>query len=243
MKELENDPATKRLTMQMMATEGGGKATVEALMNRVSMIRQKVPGYSIKDELRSGFYGPINRGAAERTAISAAAAAKYQKQLEEVGAGSDIIQGRTDQGTWGDPNAQGPGRVTYPGMSRSEIYNFWKGSRRGKQFTYSDTQRFAEEQEKMRGTALRGETAGGGGGSIRIAPTPEADRQAIDANSGRSVSVEGSGTLTANINAPRGTTATMSGDGLFKKTIINRQTQMEPATEGPATFDERFRGE
>jgi hypothetical protein len=60
-----------------------------------------------------------------------------------------------------------------------------------------------------------------------------ADRAAIDAKT-NTVKVEGSGTLTANINAPPGTTATMEGDGLFKKTEVNRSTQMTPASAGPA---------
>jgi hypothetical protein len=198
---------------QMMATEGGGRATVEALFNRVSMIRKKVPGYSIKDELHSGFYGPINRGAAQRTRISAAAATKYQSQINDVVGGSNIIQGRTDQGMPGDPNAGGPGRIFPPGAARSEIYNYWKGSRRRAQFTYADAQKFAEEENQK--AAI------------------DANRRTVDAKSKQQVEVNGSGTLTANINAPKGTTATMEGEGLFKKTVVNRQTQMEPAQQGP----------
>ncbi|RZN13902.1 hypothetical protein, partial [Bradyrhizobium sp. Leo121] len=144
--DVERDPATKHLMYQMMATEGGGSATVEALFNRVAMIRKKVPGYSISDELRSGFYGPINTGKAQRTAITPAMRQRYDREIARVLGGSNIIQGRTDQGTFGDPNANGPGRVFFPGMSRREIYNFWKGSRRGRQFTYQDSARFAEEQ-------------------------------------------------------------------------------------------------
>ena len=78
MAEVQNDPAAS-ITHQMMNTEGGGAATVEALFNRTSMIRQKIPGYSIKDELRSGFYGPINKGFAQRRAIGAQEAAAMTK--------------------------------------------------------------------------------------------------------------------------------------------------------------------
>jgi hypothetical protein len=211
--EVEKDPETKHLMYQMMATEGGGRATVEALFNRVAMIRKKIPGYTIKDELHSPFYGPIKRGEAQRTPISAAAAARYQSQINDVVGGSNLIQGRTDQGMPGDPNDTGPGRVHPPGASRSEIYNFWKGSRGRAQFSWADSQKFAEEQNQR--AAL------------------DANRRTVDATSKQQVEVNGSGTLTANINAPKGTTATMEGEGLFKNTIVNRQTQMEPAAGGP----------
>jgi hypothetical protein len=43
------------------------------------------------------------------------------------------------------------------------------------------------------------------------------------------IKVEGSGKLTANINAPKGTDVTLEGGGLFKKTEVSRQAQMAPA--------------
>ena len=58
------------------------------------------------------------------------------------------------------------------------------------------------------------------------------DRQAIDAHSVRTHRVEGSGKLTANITAPKGTDVTLEGGGLFKKTEINRQIPMEAARPG-----------
>jgi hypothetical protein len=207
------------------------------LFNRTAMIRQKVPGYSIKDELHSGFYGPINRGAAGRTAISAAAAAKYDKQIAQVAAGSDIIQGRTDQGTIGDPNASGPGRITYPGMSRSEIYNFWKGSRRGRAFTYEDTRRFAEQQERLKNfdqPALRQMP------EMPTGPPTFTDRDLQDARKGLDQSSEtkinGTGKITVDVNGPKGTKVGAEGGGIFKDVEINRQTQMEPAKRGPETL-------
>jgi hypothetical protein len=70
------------------------------------------------------------------------------------------------------------------------------------------------------------------------------DRAVVDSNARQGVKVEGTGKLTADINAPPGTNVKMEGGGLFKKTEINRQTQMAPAEVGPAaTFEERFSGE
>jgi hypothetical protein len=199
----EVDPATKHLLLQMMHTEGGGTATVEALFNRTAMIRQKIPGYSIKNELNSGFYGPIRHGVAQRVAIGAAEEAKSNRTLAQVLGGSDIIQGRTDQGMIGDPNWQGPGRVKAPGST--DIYNYWKGSRRGVPFTYADAQRFAERQEAGRYNLS--------GSAANVA----------------SQKVEGTGKITVDVNAPKGTKVGAQGGGLFKSVQVNRQTQMEKA--------------
>jgi hypothetical protein len=142
MSELDEDPDTKRLAMQMLETEGGGTATMEALVNRTAMIRQKVPDWTISKELTSGFYGPINKGKAQRTPISLDAAQRYQQIFDDVASGSNVIQGRTDQGWKGDPNASGPGRVEVPG--NDDIYNYWTGKRGGHEFSHADSARFAE---------------------------------------------------------------------------------------------------
>ena len=141
MEEVNKDPATKKLMHQMMDTEGGGAATVEALFNRTAMIRKKIPGYSIKDELNSGFYGPIKKGIAQRRNISSATAAQYDKSIATVVAGSDITKGRTDQGSGSDPNVTGPGRIPVPGSN--EVYNYWQGRRKGVEFSYKDSAAYA----------------------------------------------------------------------------------------------------
>jgi hypothetical protein len=45
--------------------------------------------------------------------------------------------------------------------------------------------------------------------------------------------VNGKGMISVDVNAPKGTRVTAEGEGLFKKTEINRQTQMEPAAQEP----------
>jgi hypothetical protein len=47
--------------------------------------------------------------------------------------------------------------------------------------------------------------------------------------------VEGTGKLTVDVNAPAGTKVAAEGGGLFKNVETNRQTQMQPAAEGPST--------
>jgi hypothetical protein len=62
-----------------------------------------------------------------------------------------------------------------------------------------------------------------------------ADRQQVDGGQAAS-KVEGTGKITVDVNAPKGTSVSAEGGGLFKKTEVNRQTQMEPAERGPQTM-------
>jgi hypothetical protein len=148
MSELDRDPAVRRLVMQMLDTEGGGVATMEALTNRVAMIRQRIPDWTIGKELRSGFYGPINRGYAQTLKLHPDSVARYQRDIDIVRAGSNLIRGRTDQGSKNDPNVSGPGRVRIA-SNPHEVYNYWQGRRRGAKgwvnFSHADSARFAGE--------------------------------------------------------------------------------------------------
>jgi hypothetical protein len=49
-----------------------------------------------------------------------------------------------------------------------------------------------------------------------------------------SVNVNGSGKISVVVEGPPRTKAGAEGDGLFKKTEVTRQVQMEPASSGPA---------
>jgi uncharacterized protein (TIGR02594 family) len=68
----------------------------------------------------------------------------------------------------------------------------------------------------------------------RAKQNSEIFRRAIDQSKDQNVNVNATGKLTAHINAPAGTHVSMEGGGLFKKTEINRQTQMAPAAVGPS---------
>jgi hypothetical protein len=50
--------------------------------------------------------------------------------------------------------------------------------------------------------------------------------------------VEGTGKISVDVKAPRGTKVGASGGGLFKKTEIERTPQMQEAKEGPAAIQE-----
>jgi hypothetical protein len=61
-----------------------------------------------------------------------------------------------------------------------------------------------------------------------------ADRLQLDRTQSSSTKVEGTGKISVDVNAPKGTNVGAEGGGLFKDVEINRQTQMEPAKRGPA---------
>jgi hypothetical protein len=145
MDELKNDPATMKLAKNMAHLES--PHAFEALVNRTAMIQQKVPDWNLKKELNSGFYSTVKSGQAGRTNLSAKEDALQQSRIDAVGAGSNALQGRTDQGSGSDPNVNGPGRIKVPGDS--EVYNFWQGKRRGQEFSHANSQRFAEEQQRQ----------------------------------------------------------------------------------------------
>jgi hypothetical protein len=57
-------------------------------------------------------------------------------------------------------------------------------------------------------------------------------------NRNQSMKVEGSGKISVDVNAPKGTRVGAQGKGLFKDVEIKRQTQMEPAKRGPEAGEE-----
>jgi hypothetical protein len=63
-----------------------------------------------------------------------------------------------------------------------------------------------------------------------------ADRQQVDSAQAATGKIEGSGKISVDVNAPKGTTVGAQGGGIFKDVEINRQTQMEPAKKGPETL-------
>ena len=60
-----------------------------------------------------------------------------------------------------------------------------------------------------------------------------AARNQLDGSQVASTKVEGTGKLTVDVNAPKGTNVGAEGGGLFKRVEMNRQTQMSPARRGP----------
>jgi hypothetical protein len=95
---------------------------IESLMNRMALTHG-----SIKHGLFSGFYGPIKHGRLlGRIAYlerHPAELQRYYKAIASVLAGSNQIQGFTDQGLPTDPNGRWPGGMHLHG----DVYNDWGG--------------------------------------------------------------------------------------------------------------------
>jgi hypothetical protein len=70
------------------------------------------------------------------------------------------------------------------------------------------------------------------GGASPVTPD-QIERARSVLNRNQSMKVEGSGKISVDVNAPKGTRVGAQGRGLFKDVEINRQTQMEPAKRGP----------
>jgi hypothetical protein len=89
----------------------------------------------------------------------------------------------------------------------------------------------------MRGPQMHESFEAGWGREIeRRAQRYTDDRQEIDKAAGSATKVEGSGKISVDVNAPKGTGVSAEGKGIFKDVEINRQTQMEPAKKGPETL-------
>jgi hypothetical protein len=115
--EIDNNPRLRDAAAAVVSQEGRGKDTilgiVEALVNRADM-----RGTSITRELTNGFYGPVvnghvnrvlerNGGRPEKWMLD-----QFDEALDAVRNGSDLIEGRTDQGgispRTGRPEIVGP---------------------------------------------------------------------------------------------------------------------------------------
>jgi hypothetical protein len=80
----------------------------------------------------------------------------------------------------------------------------------------------------------------GGQGESNASPVTQdqIERARSVLNRNQSMKVEGSGKISVDVNAPKGTRVGAQGKGLFKDVEIKRQTQMEPAKRGPEAGEE-----
>lgn len=143
--EINNDPVLKENILKMLQLEVsniiGKTGTMEALINRSVMTKG-----TIKQELFSGFYGPITRGGLKKK-LNADDRQTSQSAFDNVASGSNVIKSRTDQGMAGDPNSDGPGRIRVSGTT--EIFNHWRGQRFGKEYSHATSSAWTEEQERQ----------------------------------------------------------------------------------------------
>lgn len=90
--EIDRDPQLAAYVRGVAASENGGHPSgiLESMMNRASMNNRA----SLWDEIKSGFYGPVNRGQVQPMPASPA----YDQAFQRVRSGSNDIALNTDQG-------------------------------------------------------------------------------------------------------------------------------------------------
>jgi hypothetical protein len=123
------DPVTAHLVVGMMVTEDDANPipVLESLFNRTLYVRSHGKNVSLVDMITSGFYGPYNRHKYPNALAEVAGSPHLQMVLNDainqVLAGSNIIQGYTDQGLPTDPNGWRTPRMWIHG----EVFNDWAG--------------------------------------------------------------------------------------------------------------------
>lgn len=99
----------------------------ESLLNRTLYVNSHGQGKTLKQMIQGGFYGPYNRGMYPRTIAqlhnSPALQARMNAAIAGVMAGSDDIEGYTDQGLPSDPNGMRQPQLHLGG----NIFNDWGG--------------------------------------------------------------------------------------------------------------------
>jgi hypothetical protein len=214
-KELENDPALKRHLAGLAAAEHESDATavVESLYNRTAFVNEErakkgLPPVSLRHMIGIGdpksFYGPERTG--HVPVLSGARLERMEKAIDAA-AKSNLLKGATDQGSGRDPNVYWPGGKIVRG---GETYNDWGA------YGHEAARKFREAQQ----------AAVARGGTVpSIADLTKRERDATR----HQVDINGNANVNVKVDAPRGTRATAKSDGVFKRTRVERQIQMEKA--------------
>ena len=111
----------------MLLSEGSPLQSCESLFNRVMYCRSGGQAQTLMGMITGGFYGPYNRGEypsfITRIRASQTLVDQLNTAIETAMAGSDTIQGFTDQGLPTDPNGAHQPQIRLFG----NVFNDWGG--------------------------------------------------------------------------------------------------------------------
>jgi hypothetical protein len=144
------DPTIHDEVCAMMITEDGANPVpcLESLLNRVDYVKSSGKNQTIRGMLHGGFYGPYNRGMYPRTIAQLHAnpslKARMEAAITTVFAGSNMIQGFTDQGLPTDPNGRRLPHLVIGG----NVFNDWGGGPGGHDGAEKWRQAFEAEASK-----------------------------------------------------------------------------------------------
>jgi hypothetical protein len=127
--EIKEDPYVANLIIAMMVTEDAvhPQPVLEALFNRTDYVNSCGLNRTLVQMITGGFYGPYNRHQYPRALAEIRMSPVLQRRLNDaidaVLAGSNLIEGYTDQGLPTDPNGWRKPQMTLGG----NIFNDWDG--------------------------------------------------------------------------------------------------------------------
>ena len=122
-----NDRSVWIYVAAMLQSEGDPLQTCESFLNRVMYVRSHGKQETLLQMIKSGFYGPYNRGEYPKFIAQLRGSGKLVEQMNDAieiaMSGSDTIEGYTDQGLPTDPNGDRQPQLRFSG----NVYNDWDG--------------------------------------------------------------------------------------------------------------------
>jgi peptidoglycan hydrolase-like protein with peptidoglycan-binding domain len=127
--EIKHDPYVANLILAMMITEDAVHplSVLESLFNRTNYVNAGGWKRTLAQMITGGFYGPYNRREYPRALaemrMSPVLQVRLNKALDDALAGSNSIEGYTDQGLPTDPNGRRLPQMRIGG----DVFNDWAG--------------------------------------------------------------------------------------------------------------------
>jgi hypothetical protein len=170
--EIKDDPYVANLVIAMMVTEDAlhPQPVLEALFNRTDYVNSHGWDRTLTQMITGGFYGPYNRHQYPRALAEIRMSPVLQRRLNDaidaVLAGSNLIEGYTDQGLPTDPNGWRKPQMSLGG----NIFNDWAGGPDGHSGAEAWRQKFLAYAKLQEGNDALADGAGAIVGTAPVVP-------------------------------------------------------------------------